>query len=140
MKTAIVISETSSNHNTGLGHPENADRVDAIINNLKKNKILLWKKSTKFNNNIINITHSSEYVKNVKESFPKKGLIFLDGDTIVSPGSKDATADAVGSIITAIDGVEKSARGRIFSHLHLRETPRIVTNTLRTGAAAWGIV
>ena len=107
MKTAIVISETSSNHNTGLGHPENADRVDAIINNLKKNKILLWKKSTKFNNNIINITHSSEYVKNVKESFPKKGLIFLDGDTIVSPGSKDATADAVGSIITAIDGVEK---------------------------------
>ncbi len=107
MKTAIVISETSSNHNTGLGHPENADRVDAVINNLKKNKILLWKKSTKFNNNIINITHSSEYVKNVKESFPKKGLIFLDGDTIVSPGSKDATADAVGSIITAIDGVEK---------------------------------
>ena len=107
MKTAIVISETSSNHNTGLGHPENAYRVDAVINNLKKNKILLWKKSTKFNNNIINITHSSEYVKNVKESFPKKGLIFLDGDTIVSPGSKDATADAVGSIITAIDGVEK---------------------------------
>ena len=30
---------------------------------------------------------------------------FLDGDTIVSPGSKDATTDAVGSIITAIDGV-----------------------------------
>ena len=107
MKTAIVISETSSNHNTGLGHPENSDRVNAIINNLKKNKKLIWKKSIKFNNNIINITHSSEYVKNVKDSFPKKGLIFLDGDTIVSPGSKDATADAVGSIIAAIDGVEK---------------------------------
>jgi len=107
VRTAIVTSETSSNHDTGLGHPENADRVDAIINNLKKNKKLLWKKSTKFNSNIINITHSSEYVKNVKDSFPKKGLIFLDGDTIISPGSKDATTDAVGSIITAIDGVEK---------------------------------
>ena len=34
-------------------------------------------------------------------------LAFLDGDTVVSPGSKDATKDAVGSIITAIDGVEK---------------------------------
>ncbi len=107
MKTAIVTSETSSNHNTGLGHPENAERVDAVINNLKKNKKLLWKKSTTFNSNIINITHTSEYVKNVKDSFPKKGLIFLDGDTIISPGSKDATTDAVGSIITAIDGVEK---------------------------------
>ena len=107
MKTAIVTSKTSSNHNTGLGHPENAERVDVVINNLKKNKKLLWKKSTKFNSNIINITHSSEYVKNVNDSFPKKGLIFLDGDTIISPGSKDATTDAVGSIITAIDGVEK---------------------------------
>ena len=33
-------------------------------------------------------------------------MVFLDGDTVVSPGSKDATFDAVGSIITAIDGVE----------------------------------
>ena len=107
MKTAIVISETSSNHNTGLGHPENADRVEAVINSLKKNKKLLWKKSAKFDNNILNITHSFEYVKNVKDSFPKKGLIFFDGDTIVSPGSKEATADAVGSIIAAIDGVER---------------------------------
>ena len=38
MRTAIVTSETSSNHNTGLGHPENADRVDAVIKNLKKIK------------------------------------------------------------------------------------------------------
>ena len=54
MKTAIVTSKTSSNHNTGLGHPENAERVDAVINNLKKNKKLLWKKSNTFNSNIIN--------------------------------------------------------------------------------------
>ena len=55
MKTAVVISETSSSHNTGLGHPENADRVEAVINSLKKNKKLLWKKSPKFDNNILNI-------------------------------------------------------------------------------------
>ena len=36
----------------------------------------------------------------------KKGFSSLDGDTIISPGSKDATFDAVGSIIAAIDGVE----------------------------------
>jgi acetoin utilization deacetylase AcuC-like enzyme len=34
-------------------------------------------------------------------------LAFLDGDTVISPGSKDATKDAVGSIITAIDGVQQ---------------------------------
>jgi len=43
----------------------------------------------------------------VKKSFPNQGLKFLDGDTIISPGSKDATVDAVGSVIKAIDGVEQ---------------------------------
>ena len=47
------------------------------------------------------------HLKNVNDSFPKQGVNFLDGDTILSPGSKDATKDAVGSIITAIDGVIK---------------------------------
>ena len=56
----------------------------------------------------MNITHSSEYVSNVKKSFPKNGLRFLDGDTIISPGSKNATFDAVGSIISAIDGIENN--------------------------------
>jgi acetoin utilization deacetylase AcuC-like enzyme len=42
----------------------------------------------------------------VDQSFPTNGFAFLDGDTIISPGSKDATKDAVGSIISAIDGVE----------------------------------
>ena len=32
--------------------------------------------------------------------------MFLDGDTIISPGSKEATIDAVGSVIAAIDGIE----------------------------------
>ena len=36
----------------------------------------------------------------------ENGFSFLFGDTIISPGSKEATADAVGSIITAIDGVQ----------------------------------
>ena len=51
-------------------------------------------------------THESNYINLVKSSFPKQGLSSLDGDTIISPGSKEATFDAVGSIITAIDGVE----------------------------------
>ena len=55
---------------------------------------------------LLEITHNSDYINFVEKSFPEKGLSFLDGDTIVSPGSKDATSDAVGSIITAIDGVQ----------------------------------
>ena len=108
MKTGLITSDTYQNHNTGDGHPEKIDRVTAIIDNLKRlnNKNLVWKKPSKFDRSLLEITHNSNYINFVETSFPKKGLSFLDGDTIISPGSKEATSDAVGSIITAIDGVQ----------------------------------
>ena len=36
MKTGIITTDTYLSHNTGEGHPERADRVSIIINNLKK--------------------------------------------------------------------------------------------------------
>ena len=108
MKTGLITSDTYQKHITGDGHPEKVDRVTAVIDNFKKldNKNLIWKKPAKFNQSLLINTHSSEYINQVSKSFPKNGLTFLDGDTVVSPGSKDATKDAVGSIITAIDGVQ----------------------------------
>ncbi|MDC3186309.1 histone deacetylase family protein [Candidatus Pelagibacter sp.] len=109
MKTGLITSDTYQNHNTGDGHPEKIDRVTAVIDNFKKldNKKLIWKKPNKFDNSFLIKTHTSNYIDQVDKSFPKKGYNFLDGDTVVSPGSKDASKDAVGSIITAIDGVHK---------------------------------
>ena len=109
MKTGLITSDTYKNHNTGDGHPEKIDRVTAVIDNFKKldYKNLVWQKPSKYDESLLVTTHSTDYVKMVNNSFPKNGFNFLDGDTIVSPGSKDATKDAVGSIITAIDGVEK---------------------------------
>ena len=109
MKTGLVTSDTYQNHNTGEGHPEKIDRVTAVIDNFKKidNKELIWKKPAKFDQSFLINTHSSEYIDLVSKSFPENGLAFLDGDTVVSPGSKEATKDAVGSIITAIDGVQQ---------------------------------
>ncbi len=109
MKTGLITSDTYQNHNTGEGHPEKIDRVTAIIENFKKldNKNLVWKKPSSFEQSILIKTHTKDYIKQVNLSFPQSGLKFLDGDTVISPGSKDATKDAVGSIISAIDGVEK---------------------------------
>ena len=108
MKTGLITSDTYQNHNTGEGHPEKIDRVTVVIDNFKRldNKNLIWEKPTKFDQSFLINTHSSEYIDLVSKSFPENGLAFLDGDTVVSPGSKDATKDAVGSIITAIDGVQ----------------------------------
>ena len=108
MKTGLITSDTFQNHDTGPGHPEQIARISVINENFKKlnNKNLLWKKPTIITDEIIKNTHESDYIDLVKKSFPSKGFSSLDGDTIISPGSKEATFDAAGSIITAIDGVQ----------------------------------
>ena len=106
MKTAIITSDTSEKHLTGDGHPEQPKRVKSIIEILKKKKDLIWDKPSKVPEKILKLTHTEDYIKNLNNSFPSKGIHFLDGDTIVSPGSKEAVFDAAGSSIKAIDGIE----------------------------------
>ena len=108
MKIGLITSNTYQNHDTGPGHPEQIARVSVINQNLKKynNKNILWKKPSIITDDIIEDVHDASYVDLVKNSFPAKGLSSLDGDTIISPGSKKATFDAAGSVISAIDGVQ----------------------------------
>ena len=108
MKTGLITSDTYQNHDTGPGHPEQIARVSVINENFKKlkNKNILWKKPSIISEDIIKGAHDSKYIELVKNSFPSKGFSSLDGDTIISPGSKNATFDAAGSIIAAIDGVQ----------------------------------
>ena len=108
MKTGLISSDTYQNHDTGPGHPEQIARVSVIIENFKKlrNKNIIWKKPLIISDEIIKDVHDENYLNLIKKSFPSKGFSNLDGDTIISPGSKKATFDAAASIITAIDGIQ----------------------------------
>tara|TARA_B100001057_G_C22797596_1_gene930266 strand:+ start:754 stop:1683 length:930 start_codon:yes stop_codon:yes gene_type:complete len=108
LKTGLITSDTFQNHDTGPGHPEQIARVVTVIENFRRlnNKNILWKKPSIITDDIIKGAHDSDYVDLVKNSFPRRGFFSLDGDTIISPGSKSATFDAASSIITAIDGVQ----------------------------------
>ena len=108
MKTGLITSDIFQKHDTGPGHPEQIARVSIINENFKRlnNKNIFWKKPNLITEEIIKDTHDTNYLDLVKNSFPEKGYSSLDGDTIISPGSKEATFDAAGSIITAIDGIQ----------------------------------
>jgi len=108
MNTAIINSDSYEKHNTGDGHPEQPKRVIAIKEKLKKRNDLIWETPIDVPNDILAMTHSKEYIENLNNSFPQKGLKFLDGDTVVSPESKKAVFDAAGSTIKAIDGIENN--------------------------------
>ena len=58
MKTGIITSDSYLNHDTGQGHPERADRVSIVIENLKKNKLnKIFKSVTKANKSRFKITY-----------------------------------------------------------------------------------
>jgi len=106
LKTSVITSLTYQNHNTGPGHPERVDRVKVINEELKKlEKNISWFEPKSFDHAIIEEVHDKNYLKKVASLFPKSGIKFLDGDTIVSPGSKEAALDAIGSILLGIDQV-----------------------------------
>lgn len=107
MTTCIFTSNSSIKHDTGPGHPECPERVPAILTGLKKiqSQKLIWREIGSFDEKYIELTHSKKYLEKINQSFPKEDLVFLDGDTIVSKGSKKAAYDAVGAIINAIDAV-----------------------------------
>ncbi len=119
MKTGLITSETYQDHDTGPGHPEQIARVKVINELFKKvnNKNILWKKPSIITDDIIKDVHDSDYIDLVKNSFPTKGFSSLDGDTVISPGSKKATFDAAGSIITAIDGVQNKVFKNAFCNV-----------------------
>ncbi len=107
MTTCIFTSNFSIQHDTGPGHPECPERIPAILASLKKiqSQKLIWKEIGSFDEKYIELTHSQKYLEKINQSFPKEDLVFLDGDTIVSKGSKKAAYDAVGGVINAIDAV-----------------------------------
>ena len=84
MNTAIINSDSYEQHDTGNGHPEQPKRVIAIKEKLKKRSDLIWEKPGNVPDDILAMTHSKEYIRNLNNSFPQQGLKFLDGDTVIS--------------------------------------------------------
>ena len=79
MKTGLITSDTSQNHDTGPGHPEQIARVSVIVENFKKlnNKNLIWKKPSKVSDDILLTTHKKDYINFVKNSSSKVSCLAM---------------------------------------------------------------
>src|SRR5439155_19989552 len=49
--------------------------------------------------------HPLQYVEALREASPKEGMVRLDGDTTMSPGSFEASLRAAGGAVRAVDAV-----------------------------------
>jgi len=90
-----------------LGHPERPDRLRAIERALEAEKFqtLARSQAPLASLETISLCHPMEYITEVREASPREGLIHLDADTAMSPGTFEAALRAAGGAIHAVDEV-----------------------------------
>ncbi len=94
-------------HDTGAGHPERPDRLRAVLHALGDDEFgsLERRDAPKATETELARAHPEAYVETVFRKVPEAGLVHLDGDTPISPGSGDAALRAAGAVCAAVDAV-----------------------------------
>jgi len=107
MYTALFSHAACLAHDTGLGHPECADRLRAVLRRLEGEEFayLDRREAPQAEVEQIERVHPAKFVASLLARIPKDGLSHLDGDTVVSPDSGEAALRAAGAVCAAIDAV-----------------------------------
>lgn len=91
---------SSLDHDTGDGHPERADRIRALEHALGERDWLGWDvhESPAADLGAIHAVHPAAYVTAIRE-LCESGGGWIDGDTVVSPGSYEAALRSAGGAV-----------------------------------------
>jgi acetoin utilization deacetylase AcuC-like enzyme len=107
MTTLLLTHPACLDHLTPPGHPERPDRLRAIAQVLEGERFqsLARAEAPQASVETIGLCHPSGYIQAIKDASPKQGLVRLDADTSMSPGSLEAALRAVGGAVQAVDEV-----------------------------------
>ncbi|MBN9598981.1 MAG: histone deacetylase family protein [Afipia sp.] len=117
MSTLLLTHTAASlNHRTPEGHPERPDRIRAmnkalsleVFNDLIREEAPIGDLET------VKLCHDEAYVEEIREMAPKEGIVHLDGDTAMSPGSWEAIMRGVGGANAGVDAVVSGKAQNVF--------------------------
>ncbi len=116
MSTLYLTHPVFKKHDTGQGHPERPDRmraIDAVMDH-EMFAPLTREQAPQSDFEVLGLVHDPAYIEAVREAAPDKGLVYLDGDTVLSPASLEAGLRAVGAGLRAVDAVMKGEHKNAF--------------------------
>ncbi len=116
MTTWLVTHPACGKHNPGENHPENSNRMLAIMVALESPSFqdLIREEAPQATMEQLERVHDPDYIRGVLDQIPRVGRHHLDADTIVSPESGEAALRAAGAVCHAVDGVMDGAAQRAF--------------------------
>jgi acetoin utilization deacetylase AcuC-like enzyme len=107
MTTLLLSHPACLNHLMPMGHPERPDRLRAIEHALEHEKFqsLAREQAPMAALETIALAHPMDYVEQVRDAAPREGMVRLDADTTMSPGSFEAALRGAGGAVQAVDEV-----------------------------------
>jgi acetoin utilization deacetylase AcuC-like enzyme len=107
MSTLLISHPACLQHLTPDGHPERPDRLRAIEQALEAEKFqsLQRVQAPMAEVETIALCHPTDYIEELRDASPKEGMVRLDADTSMSPGTYEAALRAVGGATLAVDEV-----------------------------------
>jgi acetoin utilization deacetylase AcuC-like enzyme len=107
MPTLLITHPACLNHLTPPGHPERPERLRAVERALEAERfqMLVRVEAPLADLDTIALCHPMDYVAAVRDASPKEGMVRLDADTSMSPGSFEAALRAAGGAVHAVDEV-----------------------------------
>lgn len=129
MTTAIYSHAASLAHQMPPGHPEQIARIEVIESALRAIDGLTWIDAPDADTADILRCHPQSYLDRLAKAAPASGIVSLDADTSMSPGTLAAARHAVGGNCAAVDLVLSGKARNAFvatrppGHHAERETP-----------------
>jgi acetoin utilization deacetylase AcuC-like enzyme len=116
MTTLLLTHPAFLNHVTPEGHPERADRLRAVNQVLGEDrfKALVRNEAPEGSLDSVMLCHNEHYVTELRHVAPTSGMVYIDGDTSMSPGTWEAVMRGVGGAVTATDAVMSGAHNNAF--------------------------
>src|SRR6202451_4404320 len=112
MSTLLISHPACLEHLTPAGHPERPDRLRAIEQALEAEKFQALQRveAPMAELETIALCHPMDYIEELRDASPKEGMVRLDADTSMSPGTFEAALRAAGGAGLALDeGLAKEA-------------------------------
>ena len=130
MATLFITHPACLNHLTPPGHPERPDRLRAIERVFESEKFqdLARAQAPAADFDTIALCHPMDYVTALHDASPSSGLVQIDADTSMSPGSFEAALRAAGGGVYAVDEV---MAGRVSNAFVATRPPGHHTETAR---------
>ncbi|MBB5048853.1 acetoin utilization deacetylase AcuC-like enzyme [Rhodopseudomonas rhenobacensis] len=116
MTTLFINHPACLEHDTPYGHPERADRLRAVNQGLAEARFgaLQRAEAPEADLDTIALCHTDHHIVELRQMSPQEGLIFVDSDTSMSPGTWEAALRSVGGAVAATDAVMTGAVSNAF--------------------------